>query len=325
MMRRGRELLGPAIGLALVLGLFCALAPESFPTGENLRTLLLQAVLVAVGAVGMTFVIVSGGIDLSVGSVIALASVVTALVTRAGGGDALALLAGVATGALAGMANGLLVGALRITPFIATLGTMGMARGLAKGLADERAVYPGSEDWSSMLMARAPDPPWLVLAPGVWIAIALALVAAFLLRRTVFGTWIYAVGSSEPTARLCGVPVARTKFSVYLLCGLCAGLAGALQFHRLGAGDPTTAMGKELDIVAAVVVGGAALAGGEGGIAGSMIGALLMAALANGANLVEVPALGIASIPGWVQEIAVGAIIVVAVWSDRRRRRAQPS
>lgn len=323
MSHRWRDLLGPSIGLVAVLVLFCALAPESFPTAGNLKTLLVQAVIVAVGAVGMTFVIVSGGIDLSVGSVIALSSVVTALVTRAGGGDGTAFAAGLATGAVVGLGNGLLVGVLRIAPFIATLGTMGIARGLAKGLAGERAVYPASDDWSSALMAKDPDPAWMVLSPGVWITIALVIAASFTLRRTVFGTWTCAIGSSEPTARLCGVPVRRTKIAVYLLSGACAGLAGALLFHRLSAGDPTTAIGKELDIVAAVVVGGAALSGGEGSIGGSMIGALLMATLANGANLVDIPALGISSIPTWVQEIAVGGIIVTAVWIDRRRAGRQ--
>lgn len=317
-----RDLLGPLAALAAVYAIFWLLAPQSFLTMGNQKTLLVQATVVAVGAVGMTYVIVSGGIDLSVGSVMALSAVVAALVTRAGGSDALAALAGMGTGLAVGLVNGTLVGVLRIAPFIATLGTMGAARGLAKGLAGERSVYP-PDDWQSSFMAATPEPGWLLAAPGMWTAVILAVVAGLALRRTVAGTWVYAVGSSERTALLCGIPVKRTKVAVYAFSGACAGLGGVLLFHRLGTGDPTAALGRELDVVAAVVVGGAALSGGEGGMLGSMIGTLLMAALANGANLVDIPALEVRGIPTWVQEIGVGAIIVAAVWLDRRRAAAR--
>jgi ribose/xylose/arabinose/galactoside ABC-type transport system permease subunit len=161
-------------------------------------------------------------------------------------------------------------------------------------------------------MQRSPDPPWLLLAPGLWLLIVLAVVMAVVLRRTVFGIWTVAIGSNESTARLCGVPVERVRVVLYSLGGLFAGLAGVMQFARLTVGDPTTAVGAELDVIAAVVIGGGSLAGGEGSIAGSLVGAFLMSLLKNGCNLVGVP--------NYVQEMIVGAIIVVAVALDRYRR-----
>ncbi len=306
------SLLGPFLGLVLVVVLFAFLAPGRFLSAYNLATILTQTVIVALGAIGMTFVIVSGGIDLSVGSVVALASVVTAIALREQAHPALAIAAGVATGALFGAVNGGLVTGLGVAPFVVTLGTMGIARGIAKYLAEEQKVdAPAS--WVAELMSKSPEPSWLLVAPGVWMTLVLAVFFALVLGRTVFGTHTFAVGSNEATARLCGVRVGRTKLLVYLLAGSFAGLAGVMQFARLTVGDPTTAIGKELDVIAAVVIGGASLSGGSGTILGSMIGAFLMAVLANGCTLTGVPT--------YVQEILVGAIIVAAVAVDRLRRR----
>jgi ribose/xylose/arabinose/galactoside ABC-type transport system permease subunit len=211
----------------------------------------------------------------------------------------------------------MLVTRLRIVPFIVTLGTMGVARGLAKYLADEQKVDAPARGLSG-LMAKTPDPPWLLLSPGVWLMLGLAALVSVLLRKSVFGVHATAIGSNEATARLCGIRVERTKVAVYAVGGFFAGLAGVLQFCRLTVGDPTTALGKELDIIAAVVIGGGSLAGGSGGILGSMLGAFLMAILANGCTLTGVP--------NYVQEIIVGVIIVAAVGIDgfRRRRNSQP-
>ncbi len=316
--RRGRRarrvlaLLGPFFGLLLVVGLFSLLAPESFLSAYNFKTVATQTVIVGLGAIGMTFVIVSGGIDLSVGSVIALASVVTALLLQDGHAPAVAVLAGVATGGLCGLVNGLLVTRLRIVPFIVTLGMLGMARGFAKYLAGEQKIDAPAY-WLADLMTKSPRPSWLLVAPGVWGMFVLALLMGLVLRATVLGTHAFAIGSNEDTARLCGVPVARNKMAIYTLCGLFAGLAGVMQFGRLTVGDPTTAIGKELDIIAAVVIGGGSLAGGEGSILGALIGAFLMSFLANGCNLTGVP--------NYVQEIIIGAIIVAAVAVDRLRHR----
>lgn len=304
--------LGPFLGLAAVTLLFALVAPSGFLSLYNLKTVATQTVIVGLGAIGMTFIIVSGGIDLSVGSVIALASVVTALVLRAGANSATAVLAGVAVGGLAGAFNGLLITRLRIVPFIVTLGTLGIARGAAKYLAGEQKIDAPAGALAGW-MTKSPDPAWLFVAPGVWLLFGLALLAAIVLRRTVFGGWTFAIGSSEATARLCGVPVARTKVWVYVVGGLFAGLAGVLQFGRLTVGDPTTAMGKELDVIAAVVIGGASLSGGTGSILGSLVGAFLMSTLANGCNLTGVP--------NYVQEILIGGIIIAAVALDAARHK----
>jgi len=311
---RWLQALGPFLGLALVVAIFAAVGPPGFLSFYNFKTVAAQTVIVGLGALGMTFVIVSGGIDLSIGSVIALSSVVTALAVHGGASGLAALAAGVGVGALCGLLNGLLVTRLGIVPFIVTLGMLGIARGFAKYLAGEQKVdAPAS--WLTDLMTKSPEPAWLVLPPGVWILLALALFAGLTLRSSVLGTYTFAIGSNERAARLCGVPVAATKVSIYALCGLFAGLAGVMQFARLTVGDPTTAMGKELDVIAAVVIGGGSLAGGEGRILGSLVGAFLMSTLANGCNLTGVP--------NYVQEILIGAIIVAAVALDRWRHRRQ--
>lgn len=304
--------LGPFLALALACLLFAALLPERFPSAYNLKTIATQTVIVGLSAIGMTFVIMSGGIDLSVGSNIALSSVVTALALRADVDGPAALSLGVVAGALLGVLNGVLITRLAIVPFIVTLGSMGLARGLAKYLADEQKIDAPARGLQS-LMAKTPDPTWLVLSPGVWLLIAAGAIAAFVLSRSVFGVHAVAIGSSEATARLCGIRVERIKLGIYTLCGACAGLAGSLQFARLTVGDPTTALGKELDVIAAVVIGGGSLAGGSGSILGSLLGAFLMTVLANGCTLLGVP--------NYVQEMLVGAIIIVAVALDRLRRR----
>lgn len=308
--RKIYQLAGPFIGLLLVLVLFRALAGESFLSAYNLKTVMTQTVIVGLGAIGMTFVIVSGGIDLSVGSVIALASVATAWFLRAGADPWVAATLGVGTGAMCGLVNGLLITSLRIVPFIVTLGMLGIARGAAKWVGGEQKIDAPAAALGE-LMSKSPEPSWLLVAPGVWIMFGLAVLMALVLRRTVLGVRTFAIGSNEDAARLCGVPVARTKVVLYVICGLFAGLAGVMQFGRLTVGDPTTAIGKELDVIAAVVIGGGSLAGGEGSILGALVGAFLMSFLANGCNL--------AGVPNYVQEMIVGGIIVAAVAVDRWR------
>ena len=304
--KRLMSLLGPFIGLLFVVILFGALEP-SFLSTRNMMTVAIQTVIVGLGAIGMTFVIVSGGIDLSIGSVIALASVVTALSARAGYPPPVAVMAGVTAGGLCGALNGWLVTRLSIVPFIVTLGMMGVARGVAKWLSAEQTVTPSPEASDALALLASKT----ATSPGIWITILLAVLMALVLKRTVFGTHTYALGSNEDTARLCGVSLERTKICIYTLCGVFGGLGGVMTFARLSVGDPTTAIGKELDVIAAVVIGGASLSGGKGSILGSMVGALLMAALANGCNLTGVP--------NFVQEILIGAIIVAAVAVDRAR------
>jgi ribose transport system permease protein len=310
--RRLLSLLAPFIGLAVVVLFFTVMEPDSFPTFYNFKNVATQTVIVGLGAVGMTFVIVSGGIDLSIGSVIAFSSVVSAWCMLQGFGAAAAALAGVLAGALCGALNGLLITRLKVVPFIITLGMLGIARGAAKALAGEQKI-DADASWLAGLMTKPADWDLPVLPLGVWLMLGLAGVMAFVLRKTIFGTRTFAVGSSEATARLCGVPVEGTKVAIYALCGAFAGLAGVLQFGRLTVGDPTTALGKELDIIAAVVIGGASLSGGTGSILGALIGAFLMSFLANGCNLMGVP--------NYAQEILIGVIIVLAVTIDQLRSR----
>ncbi len=304
------QLLGPFMGLLLACVVFALLVPDSFISLYNFQTIAAQTVIVGLGAIGMTFVIVSGGIDLSVGSQIALSSVMTAVALRDGWSPILAAGAGVLSGALFGLINGTLITGLSVVPFIVTLGTMGVVRGFAKYLAEEQKV-DAPAGLLADVMAKAPTPKFLVVAPGTWVMLLLAAVMGFVLRRSVFGVHTYAVGSSEANARLCGVNVSRVKLAVYSLSGLFAGLAGVMQYGRLTVGDPTTAIGKELDVIAAVVIGGASLSGGVGGILGSLVGAFLMSVLANGCTLTGVP--------NYVQEILIGVIIVAAVALDRVR------
>lgn len=310
------DVAGPFLGLIAVVVLFAIITPNGFLSGLNAKTVATQTVIVGLSAIGATFVIRSGGIDLSVGSTIALASVVTALAMDSGMAEIPAAGLGVLSGAAVGLVNGGLITRFALPPFIVTLGTLGAARGVAKWLGKEQTVDAPPGFWQDA-MTKSPDPAWLVVAPGVWVTVVVALAAALVMRRTVFGTWTTAIGSNEGTARLCGVPVMRTKVAIYVLAGAAAGLAGVFQFGRLGLGDPTTALGKELDVIAAVVIGGASLSGGSGTILGAMIGALLMGTLANGCDL--------AGVPNYVQEIVIGGIIVGAVALDGLRHRGSGS
>ncbi len=303
--------LGPLAGLAAVFALFSLWAGGPFYSRINLVTMVTQSVIVACGALGMTWIIVSGGIDLSVGSTIALTTVVVARLLEAGISPLAAAGAGIAVGALCGAVNGLLVTRLGLVPFIITLGTLLIFRGVATGLAREQKI-DAPITWLNEMLTKFPSPPWLLVAPGVWITVLLAALVAMTLSRTVLGRHAFAVGSSENTARLCGVRVERVKLAVYGIGGLLTGLAGLMQFSRLTVGDPTAARGMELDIIASVVIGGGSLSGGRGSVAGSLAGAMLMTVIRTG--------LSMQGVPNWVQDTLTGAIIIGAVALDRWRR-----
>lgn len=361
-MSRPLRALGPLLGLLATWGLFALLAGDSFTRWANLELMLLQTAVVGTAAVGATWIIVAGGIDLSVGSTIALGTMVAAWALRAGASPLVAACAAVGTGAAVGLLIGALVTgelllvlagalgvalaagfahgagpigwvvgaalgvgaarfllrgrhlALPLSPFIVTLGLWGALRGLAKGVGDNQPIYPPSTGWLARLMV-AGEGGGLPLA--VWGLLALAALAALGMRHTVFGRHVVAIGSNAETARLCGVRVERTLFGVYVLGAGCAGLASVLQLSYLSMGDPTTAQGHELKTIAAVVIGGASLAGGEGSIGGTLIGALIMTVVDNGCTKL--------GLDNWVQELVTGAIIVAAVALDRLRRRADAS
>ena len=304
-----RPWFGPFAALVAVYVLFAVLSPETFARATNLVTMTRQTVVVAIAAVGMTLVIVHGGIDLSVGSGVALATVVIASLLKSGHGPLAACLAGVGALGAAGVATGLFVTRLRIAPFIVTLGGMSILRGAAKGLANEQKI---DVDPQGLDLLLGPAEHGL-FPPGVWIAVGVALAAGAALRYTRFGRHVFAVGSNEATARLCGIDVDRVRVAVYGIAGLLAGLAGVMEFSTLTVGDPTDSIGLELEVIAAVVIGGASLSGGEGTIAGSMVGAFLMTVIKTGGTHL--------GLPNWVQEIVTGSIILVAVALDRARAK----
>jgi len=311
-LRRSLTRVGPALALAIVVAAFALMTgePSHYLSPLNLRIVLSQTVIVALGAIGMTMIIVSGGIDLSVGSVVALTGVVAALGLVAAWPPVLAIAAAVVTGGIVGLTNGVVITGLRVVPFIATLGMLGVARGVAKWLANEQTVNVPAT-WINDLLIAFPRQTWMLVPPGVWVTLALAIVAAAVLRRTVFGRRVFALGSNEAAARACGIDTNRLRLITYGSAGLLFGLAGVMQLSRLRQGDPTVAIGTELDVIAAVVIGGGSLNGGEGTIFGSMVGALIMAFLRNGCQQM--------GWPNYIQDIIIGSIIVLAVALDRLR------
>jgi ribose transport system permease protein len=315
--------LGPLLALALVVVFFAVAdwvknGSSAFVSLDNIWMISVQTSIVAIGALGMTVVIITGGIDLSVGNALALSATVLAWCLRADFPSALCIVAGIGTGMLAGAINGILISTLRVVPFIITLGTMTIYLGLAKIVANETTLRPARAqvpDWLPALFARGDDSAtsWLILAPGAWIALLLAVVLAAVLRYTVFGRHVFALGSNESTARLCGINVPRLKIAVYALSGLFIGLAGVYQFARLRAGNPTSGLGYELKIIAAVVIGGASLSGGRGSVLGTLAGAVMMSVIETGCTLLEVS--------NSIQDIVIGLIIIAAVSLDRWRER----
>jgi len=308
------RLLTPFAGLAAAALLFQVLAPDHPLRLIDVQIISTHTVIVGIAALGMTLLIGAGGIDLSVGSAISLTTVCVALALKEGWHVGLAVPLALATGAACGLYNGLLVVGLRLPPFIATLGTMAFFRGVAKWLSSSvpvTAPTAGLEHWVSPV----PRAEWMVLSPGVWLTLWLGFLTAALLHWTVFGRYALAIGSNEATARLCGIRVGRMKIWIYAVAGLFVGLAGLLQFGRITQGDPTVAVGLELDIIAAVIIGGASLTGGHASVAGALAGAALMAFLRNRCT--------VQGWPNFVQEIIVGHIIILAVALDQWRARSR--
>lgn len=283
----------------------------AFASRENIETILRQTAIVGFAAIGMTFVIVAGMIDLSVGSVVALCTVVAAWLLMRGQSPVASALGGASVGVLAGAINAQLITRLRISPFIVTLGTLLIFRGIAKGMANNQKI-DAPITWMADLLARlSPSKTWQIAPIGVWLAAISAVIGAIVLERTVFGRHVVAVGSNEQASRLSGIDPEAVRRKVFVLAGVFVGLAGIMQFSRLTVGDPTVAQGLELEVIAAVVVGGASLSGGHGTIAGSMLGALIIATIRAGCSQ--------SGFPNNVQEIVTGCIIVTALAIDRFR------
>ena len=320
---------GPYIGLLAVFLIFVLMIGikgelAQFLRFSNLQILLHEATIPGIVALGALLVIISGGIDLSVGSVAALVTVVTMQTYRGlyhgptsiPMASLIAVAAGIAAGGACGLVNGLVITKLRITPFVATLGMFGVARGLAVWGANRTLVAfdrGTSPEWVADL-ARV-QVPIIKFNPGFWSLILLAILTAVLLRMTVLGRYIYAVGSNEATARLCGVSVDRVKLAVYTLAGLLTGWAGILLFCHGSSGDPSAGEFLELEVIAAVVIGGASLNGGRGTVMGALTGVLILYVLKNGVSLFNVPV--------EMQYILTGAVIVantaLSQWQRARK------
>jgi len=299
---------GTFIGLVLVAVIFGVLVGQQFFSPANIELMARQAAIVCMAALGMTVVIAAGGIDLSVGSMVALTTVVIALMLRADATPMVAALAGVAVTALCGLLNGVLITQLRVVPFIVTLGTMLIVRGAAKGLADERRIEAPITWLNDLLRTNTGS---ALMPAGIWLVIFFALIVAGVLRYTRFGRHVFAIGSNERMARPCGVAITRTKIAVYTLSAALAGLAGLLMFSKLSVGDSTVGVGLELDVIAAVIIGGGSLSGGRGTVLGTTIGAAIMTIIQIGCTQ--------KGLANWVQQIVTGSIIIVAVTLDRVR------
>lgn len=302
----------PLIAL-IALSVALAIYDPNFRKLENLSNIGYQTAVIVTLAAGQTLVIIAGGIDLSVGSVLALVGVSTALVLAIEKPILLAVLLGLTVGMICGFVNGSLVTKGKIPPFIATLGMMGVARGLALVLSKAQNIFIPQE---------AKFEPFLELGTGRWLGIPIpfliaAIVATLteiLLSFTRFGRHIYAVGGNREAARLSGVPVNRVLLIVFVLCGLTTAIGGIVETARLSVGQPTGGQLYELHAIAAAVIGGASLAGGRGSVLGTVLGALLMAVIRNGSDLLNIPY-------EW-QQVILGALVVMAVLFDQCRRRA---
>jgi len=357
MLRKWLDLAGPAIALVFIFLLFVLLVPDwsenrplmyqltRFANFDNVSNILRQSCMTTIAALGMTFVIIVGDIDLSAGSLAAFTTVIIAVILRSGNQvwdnlhaqpviwPLFACAAAIFFAICWGLLNGGIIAGLRIVPFIVTLGTMMIIRGFAKGFAHESNV-PTINNWPWALMGNLSDNMgWMLFPPAIWITFVTAILMAIVLNYSRFGRQVIAVGSNEQTARLCGISVARTKLLVYMLNGFFVGIAGLFLYSRITQGSPTSADAFELDVIAAVVIGGASLSGGKGSIFGSCVGALILNVIARGCSQVHIPLFlqnGMPSVfqtstglPTYVQQIVTGIIIITAAIIDRFRQRKQ--
>jgi ribose transport system permease protein len=307
-----------ALGALVILVIFFTLASEHFLTFSNWKGILLATSTVGILAMGVTFVIITAGIDLSIGTVMTFSAVMTGvLITKLGLPVPIGIAGGIMAGTLMGIINGVLVARFGLPPFIATLGMLNVARGLALILSDLAPIYfPDAPGFNEAFMGSiigsmgGPDIPNLI-----FVFFGAAIVAGFILSKTIIGRYIFAIGSNEEATRLSGVRTMRYKASAYILSGIFAGIAGVVIAARLNSAQPAVGFGYELDAIAAAVIGGTSLAGGEGSIFGTVIGAFIISVLTNGLRLLSVP-------QEW-QTVVTGCIVILAVYLDilRRRRR----
>jgi ribose transport system permease protein len=291
---------------ALFIGL--AIASPHFLTGPNLSTVVRQTAVINIMALGMTLIIISGGIDLSVGSILALGGFLGTRAMAQGYPMAAGIAIGIATGAMCGLANGLFITRLRVNPFIVTLGTMGIYRGVTLLVSNGLPVHSIPRAFSFLGSGDLLGVP-LVL----WILLACAAMMHVVLEHTRLGRYAFSIGSNPDAAFYAGIPVAFHVTSVFAIAGGLTGLSGMIEASRLMSGQPTAGQGYELQAIAAVVIGGGSLRGGEGSVLGTLVGAFIMGLLSDGSDLLGIN-------PYW-QQVIIGGVIIVAVWLDELRKR----
>ncbi|MDH7487626.1 MAG: ABC transporter permease [Anaerolineae bacterium] len=309
----GRQEFGVFL-ILLVMGLFLSLYTDTFLTSTNIFNILRAFSWIAISAFGQCMVIITGGIDLSVGSVMGLSGLASAMLLERQVPVVIAVLGGLLTGLIVGFLNGLMITKGRLPPFIATLGSLLMARGLCYGLTGGWPVRGLPQSFRNLGQYDIPIAGLNVPLPLIFMLI-FAVITAIFLTRTVWGYRIYALGGNETATALSGINTARVKLMVYSLCSFLTAIGGVLMTARLGVAAPTAAQGYELDVIAAAVVGGTSLMGGEGTILGVLIGAAIMQVLRNGLVLVGVSAY-------WLQAVQ-GLVIVVAIMLDQLRKRGR--
>jgi ribose transport system permease protein len=306
-----------AFAALIILIIVFSLASPNFLQFRNVVGIFLATAVNGILALGVTFVIITAGIDLSIGTVMTFAAVITGvLVTNWGLPIPIGVMGGIAAGGLAGLINGVVIAKMKVPPFVATLGMMYVAKGLALIISELRPIYftntPVFRDIATgSLIGRVV--PGFDLPNAVLILFGAAIVGHFLLFKTILGRYTFALGSNEEATRLSGVNVDRWKIAVYTVSGLFAGLGGIVIASRLNSAQPALGQGYELDAIAAVVIGGTSLSGGQGSILGTVIGAFVISVLTNGLRMLSVP-------QEW-QIVVTGAIIIVAVYFDMVRRR----
>ena len=305
-------------GLLIMFTVFSLASPNFFQF-SNIVGILLATSVNGILALGVTFVIITAGIDLSVGTVMTLAAVMTGVfITNLGLPIWLGVLGGMATGGLAGLTNGVVISKMRIPPFIATLGMLYIAKGLSLVISGLKPIYfTDTPVFNQIAMGSVAGKiiPGFDIPNAVIIFFGAAIIANIILTKTILGRYTFALGSNEEATRLSGVNVSAWKIAVYTLAGLFSGLAGVVIASRLNSAQPALGAGYELDAIAAVVIGGTSLSGGEGTILGTVIGAFVISVLTNGLRILSVP-------QEW-QIVITGAIVILAVWADILRRRRQ--
>lgn len=295
----------------LTLILLCValtIATPHFLTPINLASVVRQTAVINIMALGMTLVIISGGIDLSVGSILAVAGLFGTMAIKAGWPIPLAILVGIGSGLVCGLLNGLMITRLKIAPFIVTLGTLGAYRGFALVISKGLPVHEIPAAFSFLGAGNLLGVPF-----SLWVLVSCAVAMHFLLENTKLGRYSFAIGSNASAAFYAGVPIKNVLTVVYAIAGLLSGLAGMVEASRLMTGQPTAGQGYELQAIAAVVIGGGSLQGGEGSVIGTLIGAFIMGLLSNGSDLLGIN-------PYW-QQVTIGAVIIAAVGFDELRKR----